>query len=94
MPEMDGYDATRRIRDREATADLRPSHVPIIVMTANARQEDRDHCLAVGMDDFVSKPVQAKVLAEVLARWITAGTSLSNSTEDTVRSCDSGRQAA
>jgi CheY-like chemotaxis protein len=47
------------------------SHIPIIAMTANAMQEDRDQCLAAGMDDFISKPVQSKVLAEVFARWVT-----------------------
>ncbi len=41
-------------------------------MTANAQPEDRAQCLAAGMDDYISKPVQSKVLAEVLARWITS----------------------
>ena len=78
MPEMDGFEATRSIREREAGLVKREApesgerdthHIPIIAMTANAMQEDRDRCLAAGMSDYVSKPVQAKVLAEVLARW-------------------------
>ena len=79
MPEMDGFAATAEIRRCEARGEgqeaigrsLTSRHVPIIAMTANARQEDRDECLAAGMDDYLSKPVNLKVLTEVLARWIT-----------------------
>ncbi|MCP9469726.1 MAG: response regulator [Nitrospira sp.] len=66
MPEMDGFEATRIIREREGTAH----HTPIIAMTANAMAEDRKQCLKAGMDDFVSKPVTAQALIAVLNRWL------------------------
>ena len=55
------------------THDAAPLRIPIIAMTANAQPEDRTRCLEAGMDDYISKPVQSKVLAEVLARWIGEG---------------------
>jgi CheY-like chemotaxis protein len=64
MPEMDGVEATGIIR-RELTEERQPR---IIAMTANAMTEDRDHCLAAGMDDFISKPVKLDMLAEALER--------------------------
>ncbi len=73
MPEMDGFEATREIRSREESlrqAGNNPLHLPIIAMTANAMQEDRDRCQAVGMDDFLSKPVTKKALEAVLTRWL------------------------
>jgi PAS domain S-box-containing protein len=73
MPEMDGFEATRVIRNQEESlrqSGGSPSHLPIIAMTANAMQEDRDRCQAVGMDDFLSKPVTSKSLAAVLHRWL------------------------
>jgi CheY-like chemotaxis protein/HPt (histidine-containing phosphotransfer) domain-containing protein len=66
MPEMDGLEATRLIRDREKTTG---KHVPIIAMTAHAMQGDRDRCLEAGMDDYVSKPLEPKVLFSALDRW-------------------------
>ncbi len=68
MPEMDGLQATREIRTREKTTG---EHVTIIALTAHAMTSDRAECLAAGMDDYISKPVSLKKLAEVLQRWIT-----------------------
>jgi signal transduction histidine kinase/ActR/RegA family two-component response regulator len=73
MPEMDGYEATRAIRRSEAPG----SHLPIIATTAHSMSGDREKCLAVGMDDYVSKPIRAAELTEVLERVIAAGHSLS-----------------
>ena len=63
MPELDGLEATRRIRSRWPDR-----HLQIIAMTANAMAGDRDACLAAGMNDYISKPINPTVLAEALAR--------------------------
>jgi len=67
MPEMDGFEATQRIREWERERGL---HIPIIAMTAHAMQGDRERCLEAGMDDYVSKPIEPKVLFNVLDRWV------------------------
>jgi CheY-like chemotaxis protein len=66
MPELDGFEATARIRAREEPG----RHVPIIAMTASAMRGDRERCLAAGMDDYVSKPVTVESLRAVLERWL------------------------
>jgi CheY-like chemotaxis protein len=67
MPEMDGCTATAAIRAREAQTG---GHIPIIAMTANAMQGDRERCLEAGMDDYISKPVRSDDLKTALRRWI------------------------
>ena len=66
MPEMDGFAATAAIRRAEAKS----SHLPIIAMTANAMQGDREQCLAAGMDDYIAKPIDVAQLAALLAEWL------------------------
>ncbi len=70
MPEMDGFEAARAIRRREAAGGER---LPIIAMTASATERDRQTCLEAGMDDFIAKPVMIEVLGEALARWHSDG---------------------
>jgi len=65
MPELDGFEATQQIRQLESESE---SHVPIIAMTAHAMQGDRERCVAAGMDDYVSKPVNRKILEQALER--------------------------
>jgi CheY-like chemotaxis protein len=91
MPEMDGFEATKEIRRREAqhcsqsgeprssTSPTQTSsrqvtvrRTPIIAMTANAMQGDRERCLDAGMDDYISKPIKSDALKVVLAQWAPA----------------------
>lgn len=68
MPEMDGLTATGEIRRQAAAAGRR--RIPIIALTAHAMQGDRDQCLAVGMDDYLTKPFTERQLREVLSKWV------------------------
>jgi PAS domain S-box-containing protein len=69
MPVMDGFDATSEIRRREPAG----SHIPIVGLTALASDEDRDRCLAAGMDDYLPKPADFNALSAVLGRWLSGG---------------------
>ncbi|MDR4495719.1 MAG: response regulator [Nitrospirales bacterium] len=81
MPEMDGFQTTRLIRLQEANVTIESSsgetrpkihHVPIIAMTANALEGDRERCLNAGMDDYLSKPIRPEMLKNALAKWLPA----------------------
>jgi signal transduction histidine kinase/DNA-binding response OmpR family regulator len=67
MPEMNGFDAAKAIRAAEAESGR---HTPIIAITAHALKDDRDKCLAAGMDDYISKPISAVRLKDRLAHWM------------------------
>jgi CheY-like chemotaxis protein len=65
MPEMDGFEATQKIREQESG-----KRIPILALTANAMQEDKDRCLGAGMDDYLTKPVKKETLRLALERWL------------------------
>ncbi len=76
MPELDGYETTQRLRQLPKAAQ------PVVVaLTAHAMPEDREKCLSVGMDDYISKPVDQDQLAQVLARWRPCDPKLGQSAE-------------
>ncbi len=71
MPEMDGFEATRRIRAREEKAGKDSRRIPIIALTAHAMKGDREQCLAAGMDDYMTKPFTQENLASMIDRWLS-----------------------
>lgn len=68
MPEMDGFEATKIIRDIEKNNDIKPSI--IVAFTANAMKEDRDRCIESGMNDHIPKPVKPEMLEDILHKWL------------------------
>jgi CheY-like chemotaxis protein len=70
MPELDGFHVVQAVRERERTTG---GHLPIIALTARSRKEDRDRCLAAGMDDFLAKPIQAADLWTAMDRVLEKG---------------------
>ncbi len=73
MPVMDGLTATARIREREHVTGV---HIPIIAVTAHALDEDRQRCLAAGMDDYLPKPIRSSDLFATVARFAPAPATL------------------
>jgi CheY-like chemotaxis protein len=70
MPEMDGYSATRIIRERERRGQFGDTPVRIVALTAHAMKGDREQCLAAGMDDYLRKPFTLDQLYQILTRWL------------------------
>jgi two-component system sensor histidine kinase/response regulator len=75
MPEMDGFTATQKIRQMEVKQH---KHLPIIAMTAYALEGDREKCLAAGMDDYIPKPLDVKLLEKTIKQWISNAQKHSN----------------
>jgi CheY-like chemotaxis protein len=69
MPELDGFQVAQAIRARERASG---GHLPVIALTARARPEDRERCLAAGMDEYLSKPVRAAELFAMIERLVSA----------------------
>lgn len=69
MPVMDGMESTRLLRQRESSEDA-DKHTPIVALTAHAMEGDRERCIAVGMDDYLSKPFAHEELHDLLMRWL------------------------
>jgi signal transduction histidine kinase/PleD family two-component response regulator len=74
MPGMDGLEATRNIRiaERDRAAWTRDRRLPVIAMTAAAMKQDREDCRAAGMDDYLSKPINPREVAQALTKWLPA----------------------
>ncbi|HET9342204.1 MAG TPA: PAS domain S-box protein [Candidatus Eremiobacteraceae bacterium] len=90
MPEMDGFEATREIRKAELQSG---AHIPIIAMTANAMEGDRETCVARGMDDYLSKPVDFDGLRATLDRWVTGDAHPSAGGGDVLKQSGAGRMS-
>ncbi len=89
MPEMDGLEATRQIRAWEQNNG---QHIPIIAMTAHALPRDRERCLESGMDDYITKPLEPRVLLNVLDRWTQNSLSEKENSTETMQDYSSSEQ--
>ena len=69
MPELDGFEATKRLREREAHGAPSGTRLPIVAVTAHAMEGDRERCLEAGMDDYLTKPFSRANLVEMIERW-------------------------
>ena len=69
MPIMDGYEATQKLRENNLTKK-NGSRLPIIALTANASEGDKEKCLGAGMDDYLAKPIERELLTEILSKWL------------------------
>jgi signal transduction histidine kinase/NO-binding membrane sensor protein with MHYT domain/CheY-like chemotaxis protein len=78
MPEMNGYDASSAIRQKQRVRDL-GEHTPVIAMTADVMPETRDRCLRAGMDEYISKPIDADTFERLMSHWFTFETTFAGS---------------
>jgi CheY-like chemotaxis protein len=89
MPDMDGFEATRQIRAWEKSNG---QHIPIIAMTAHAMSGDRERCLDSGMDDYVTKPLEPRVLFNAIDRWTQEADPEKEARPESMRDFSSGEQ--
>ncbi len=93
MPVLDGYEATKWIRKQEiARGD--DQHIPIIALTANAMQGDRERCIKSGMDDYMTKPINATKLYATLSMWYIASDGVSAMQHSSITSMDTTQNVA
>ena len=93
MPELDGLSATRMLREAEGSG---AHHLPVVALTANAFEADREQCFAAGMDDYISKPFRDAEIAAMLLRWLVpvSGTDLANVANEELAEMESaGKQS-
>lgn len=87
MPELDGYETTSLVRDMEKQLNL---HIPIIAMTANAMLGEREKCLAAGMDDYMSKPLDPKQFRKKIIHWLNKQSNFDSGSTDEFSSSEKG----
>lgn len=89
MPILDGYAATKKMRTREHELSL--PHTPIVAMTANAMEGDREKCLDAGMDDYLGKPVTVSAMQAMLKKWLPLETGVASETLAVVENNATGK---